>query len=401
MDQRTMRNIFGQFATGVTVITCANDEGTPHGATVTAFTPISIEPRLCQVTLTRKSKACGYLDDAPFAVNLTHDLRSLSCSEFDVAARKRRRLSSAWLWSASLLRRLDARIASRRCRNRAGPLNFSWIAGLNKGTSRPSILSTREPILSRHGGTGVYIAASTHSFGSQPFAETCAQLVDLEYDKIELWLDEAEGPLRPSELAANPDKFVKDFREATRLTPVAFHCQEDPGTENFAGLCRLGKLLRVTQITLPAGVLGTPFNEEIDRLRERLSHSNMSGMRLSLKTQNGHLTEDPQTAAELCQAVPGLGLTLELSYFMCGRYANQDTDNLYPYVSHVHLRDTTSTQLQVPVGLGEIDYARIIAMLSRSRYQRALSVELIPELLTGLDRALELRKIRRLLETLL
>ncbi|MCK8614801.1 flavin reductase family protein [Gordonia sp. C13] len=70
MDQRTMRNIFGQFATGVTVITCANDEGTPHGATVTAFTPISIEPRLCQVTLTRKSKACGYLDAAPFAVNI-------------------------------------------------------------------------------------------------------------------------------------------------------------------------------------------------------------------------------------------------------------------------------------------------------------------------------------------
>ncbi|ETA08589.1 MULTISPECIES: flavin reductase family protein [Gordonia] len=70
MDQRTMRNIFGQFATGVTVITCANDQGTPHGATVTAFTPISIEPRLCQVTLTRKSKACGYLDDAPFAVNI-------------------------------------------------------------------------------------------------------------------------------------------------------------------------------------------------------------------------------------------------------------------------------------------------------------------------------------------
>ena len=75
MDQRTMRNIFGQFATGVTVITCANNDGAAHGATVTAFTPISIEPRLCQVTLTRKSKACGYLDDAPFAVNI---LKSVS-----------------------------------------------------------------------------------------------------------------------------------------------------------------------------------------------------------------------------------------------------------------------------------------------------------------------------------
>lgn len=70
MESGTLRNIFGQFASGVTVITCANAEGTPHGATVTAFTAISIEPRLCQVTLTRKSKACAFLADAPFAVNI-------------------------------------------------------------------------------------------------------------------------------------------------------------------------------------------------------------------------------------------------------------------------------------------------------------------------------------------
>ncbi len=43
MDQRTLRNIFGQFASGVTVITCANAAGEPHGATVTAFTAVSIE----------------------------------------------------------------------------------------------------------------------------------------------------------------------------------------------------------------------------------------------------------------------------------------------------------------------------------------------------------------------
>ncbi|BAH50340.1 flavin reductase family protein [Rhodococcus opacus] len=70
MEQRELRNIFGQFASGVTVITCANSEGLPHGATVTAFTAVSIEPRLCQVTLTRKSKACNYLSKSPFAVNI-------------------------------------------------------------------------------------------------------------------------------------------------------------------------------------------------------------------------------------------------------------------------------------------------------------------------------------------
>jgi len=70
MDQKELRNIFGQFASGVTVITCTNEDGAPHGATVTAFTAVSLEPRLCQVTLTRTSKACKFLSGAPFAVNI-------------------------------------------------------------------------------------------------------------------------------------------------------------------------------------------------------------------------------------------------------------------------------------------------------------------------------------------
>ena len=70
VEQRELRNIFGHFASGVTVITCRNADGDPHGATVTAFTSVSMEPRLCQVTMTRKSKACKYLSAAPFAVNV-------------------------------------------------------------------------------------------------------------------------------------------------------------------------------------------------------------------------------------------------------------------------------------------------------------------------------------------
>ncbi|NMN99523.1 flavin reductase family protein [Antrihabitans stalactiti] len=70
VDQRELRNVFGQFASGVTVITCRNSDGNSHGATVTAFTAVSMEPRLCQITMTKKSKACKYLSGAPFAVNV-------------------------------------------------------------------------------------------------------------------------------------------------------------------------------------------------------------------------------------------------------------------------------------------------------------------------------------------
>ena len=79
LDPREIRTAFGRFATGVTVVTCAKDDGVPHGATVNAFTAVSLEPALCQVTLARKAKACRYLEDAPFAVNV------LSAAQLDAA----------------------------------------------------------------------------------------------------------------------------------------------------------------------------------------------------------------------------------------------------------------------------------------------------------------------------
>jgi sugar phosphate isomerase/epimerase len=247
----------------------------------------------------------------------------------------------------------------------------------------------------------VFIAASSHNFGDKPFPEACQALADLGYDKVELWLSEPSSHLKPSEIAAQAEKFVTFYRETTRLTPVALHFETDPPDDVFAAVCRVGKLMKITQVTIPAGQIGTPFNEEIDRLRRRLATTNSAGMRLSLKTMSGHLTEDPQTAIELCQSVPGLGITLDLSYFLCGKFAGKPYDQVYAYVYHVHLRDTSPAAIQVPIGLGEIDYSRMISQLRRCEYNRLLSVELLPELLNGMDRALELRKLRMLLETLL
>jgi len=247
----------------------------------------------------------------------------------------------------------------------------------------------------------VLIAASSHCFGDKPFPEACQALVDLGYDKVELWLKEDGPHLKPSEVAAQAEKFVTFYRETTRLTPVAIDFNDDVSDDTFQAVCRIGKMMKITQVTIPAGQIGTPFNEEIDRLRRRLAATNSAGMRLSLKTKTGHLTEDPQTAMELCQAVPGLGITLDLSYYVCGKYAGKPYDQVYAYVYHVHLRDTSPTAVQVPIGLGEIDYSRMISQLRRCEYNRILSVEILPELLDGMDRALEMRKLRMLLETLL
>ena len=74
---------------------------------------------------------------------------------------------------------------------------------------------------------------------------------------------------------------------------------------------------------------------------------------------------------------------------------------MFPYVYHVYLRDTTSDEIQVQVGLGEVDYSRLISQLRREDYDRTLSVDFFPDQYGDLDRALELRKMRMLLESLL
>ncbi|GAB2761220.1 flavin reductase family protein [Sinomonas soli] len=79
VDPRELRNTFGTFATGVTVVTTRTPDGVPHGATVNAFTAVSLEPPLAQITLTRSSKAAQYLDGAPFAINI------LTLDQMDVA----------------------------------------------------------------------------------------------------------------------------------------------------------------------------------------------------------------------------------------------------------------------------------------------------------------------------
>ena len=127
----------------------------------------------------------------------------------------------------------------------------------------------------------------------------------------------------------------------------------------------------MTQITLPASPLGTPFNTEVDRLREFVRLTSEDGIRLSIKTEAGHLTEDPHTAVELCQAVRGLGITLDPSYYMIGPNAGKSYDQVFPYVYHTHLRDSTAQSVQVQVGLGELDYTRLINQLRRRSYNRA------------------------------
>ena len=71
LTQRQLRDAFGLFATGVTVVTAVRPDGTPIGVTANSFTSVSLEPPLLLWCLAISSSAApAFTRGAPFAVHI-------------------------------------------------------------------------------------------------------------------------------------------------------------------------------------------------------------------------------------------------------------------------------------------------------------------------------------------
>ena len=57
IGKNELRTVMGHFATGVTIITTLNREGTLHGLTANAFTSLSLVPRYASYAWTRRPRA--------------------------------------------------------------------------------------------------------------------------------------------------------------------------------------------------------------------------------------------------------------------------------------------------------------------------------------------------------
>lgn len=74
IDPRALRQAFGTFATGVTVITTHDDEGLPRGMTANSFTSVSLDPPLLLVCVGKSASSYQAFSQAKsFAVNILHE----------------------------------------------------------------------------------------------------------------------------------------------------------------------------------------------------------------------------------------------------------------------------------------------------------------------------------------
>jgi len=70
-DGRDLRRAFGNFATGVTIVTTLDAQGNPCGFTANSFTSVSIDPPLLLVSIAKSAFGCEvFTASRGFAVNI-------------------------------------------------------------------------------------------------------------------------------------------------------------------------------------------------------------------------------------------------------------------------------------------------------------------------------------------
>jgi sugar phosphate isomerase/epimerase len=249
----------------------------------------------------------------------------------------------------------------------------------------------------------VFVAASTSCLADLSLVDAMERLADLRFTCVEIDIHEQGNHLKPAEIATDPERATAMSRPSQRLTTCAYSfdttVEGDALIDEFKAICRLAKATKVVTVVVRAAELGTPFNAEVERLRDMVAIASLEGIVVGMKTEAGRMSEDPSTIITLCKNVPGLGIALDPSHFVCGPLKDADYDRILEFVCHVHLRDTSKDEFQVRVGQGEIEYGRLVSQLTKQGYRRALCVDIGP--IEGIDQDGEMRKLRLLLESLL
>jgi sugar phosphate isomerase/epimerase len=248
----------------------------------------------------------------------------------------------------------------------------------------------------------VNVAASTSSVPDCPLRDILERLADLEYTNAELVISR-DGIITPQDIVSRSDSIVQLFRLQRRITPIAVYYALDPSEPHyfdyFRAICRFAKALKIVVITVRSSIPGTPYNEEIERLRKLVEIGMNDGVVVGLLTESGRIADTPETIASICKSVAGLEITLDPSYFITGHPKSKDYEGILQHVCHIRLRDSSENDFQVRVGQGVLEFSKLVSQLNAVHYRRVLCVDLSP--LPDVDNLSELRKMRLLLESLL
>ena len=138
------------------------------------------------------------------------------------------------------------------------------------------------------------IATTTECFKHLSFDEAVQRISDLEYTSIEIAIKQDSQHLTPEQVVDDLEAAIFLCHNPQRLHVVAYSfkssADEEVFFQQFDAICRLAKATRVVSVTVDSGELGTPFNQEVERLRRLVAIASTQGVRVGMRSQVGCLS---------------------------------------------------------------------------------------------------------------
>lgn len=251
----------------------------------------------------------------------------------------------------------------------------------------------------------MFVTCSTLCFGAKPLEEVFASMVELQFQRYELILDENGPHLKPSAICDDFQKACNLLKSTPGLIPSAFTVylrSEDPSVTNqqLIAICKLARHCAVPVINIPASPIGTSIEMEIIRFREIVRLAASDGILVNLIMEQGTLGMDPQAVIRICREIKDLGVCLDPSLEVVN--PGIQMEDLYKFARHLHIRDTGKgiSQYQVRIGQGQVDFGKIIHNLEKCNYKRALSIDIQDQPEISFQIEPEIRKLKFLLESM-
>ncbi len=187
------------------------------------------------------------------------------------------------------------------------------------------------------------------------------QLVhEFGFSRVDIAVGGSNAHFSPVEVAQNPRRFADEVRRETEhfaLTPnecFVLNFDEPINTPDlkqrketrdlFVGLCEFAQMANFKSVLLIPGPIYPELGERasldlaVNAFSDLVKIAISRNLQLNIEADYESCAHTPEAAKELCQRVPGLGLTLDYSHFICQDIAPERIEILHPYTRHIHIR---------------------------------------------------------------
>ena len=254
----------------------------------------------------------------------------------------------------------------------------------------------------------VPLSCTSFSFPLLPLADVIRLVAMLQLPAIDLCIADGEREVRTRDVLADPAGLAAVHRAwceqaELHVADVFAHLGTGPADrpintadpqlsrdnrDRLAQYLVYARSVGSPGLTLSAGQAGDAgaFERSVRELTHLVIRAGDAGLRIGVEPHLGSVASTVDEAIRLCDAVPGLALTLDYSHFIAAGIPQETVHPLFAYARHAHIRQSAPGNLQCPVSDGVLDVHEMLDQAARAGYSGSFTLEYVHSPMWSMNR---------------